>query len=234
MASTSARAPAALLVYSLEQRRDDNTQDNTHLLRFLFGPRFQNSDGNSKILITSYPSPGCLPSTGQVPFQVAGDEKMIALYSEYFNFENGRMFLIPVKSFLGQIKNLLVKEVLDVDWEFHGPEFIDHLPVFNEWDISTPFVYGMRYIAPTVIHFDKPMIVIRDLSQRRCLRASNEERDESDVIYKEMTWSGFRETAPYPRGILKRVPFPESFGVYPNAMLFISEDNIVVIKNVRH
>ena len=162
----SASAPPALLVYSLEQRHDDTTQDNTYLLRFLFGPSFQDPDGISKILIKSDPSPGCLPSTGQVPFQVAGDERMIALYSQYFNFGNGRTFLIPMKSFLGHIKSLLVKEVLDVDWEVHGPEFIEHLPVYNEWNISTPFVFGMRYITPRVTLFDKPMIVIRDLSQR--------------------------------------------------------------------
>ena len=231
LASTS--APPALLVYSLEQRPDDTVQDNTHLLRFSFGTSFQGPDGNSKILIKSDPSPGCLPSRGQVPFQVAGDERMIALYSQYFNFGNGLTFLIPIKSFLGKIKSLLVKEVLDVDWELHGPEFIEHLPVYNEWDIWTPFVFGMRYITPRVTLFHKPMIVIHDLSQRRCLRASNEEHYESDVIYREMTWSRYRETAPYPRGILKRVPFPESIDLHPNAMLFISEDNIVVIEDVR-
>ena len=75
---------------------------------------------------------------------------MIALYSQYFNFGNGLTFLIPIKSFLGKIKSLLVKEVLDVDWELHGPEFIEHLPVYNEWDIWTPFVFGMRYITPRV------------------------------------------------------------------------------------
>ena len=99
LASTS--APPALLVYSLEQRHDDTTQYNTHILRFLFGPSFQYPLGFSKILIKSDPSPGCLPSTGQVPFQVAGDERMIALYSRCFNFGNGRMFLIPMKSFFG-------------------------------------------------------------------------------------------------------------------------------------
>jgi hypothetical protein len=232
LASTS--APPALLVYSLEQKRDDTTQDNTHLLRFLFGPRFQNPQGISRILIKSDPSPGCLLSTGQVPFQVAGDERMIALYSEYFNFGNGRTFLMPMKSFLGQIKSLLVSsEGLDVDWELHGPEFIEHLPVYDRWDIRTPFIFGMRYITPRVTRFDKPMIVIRDLSQRRCLRASKEEHDESDVIYKEMTWGTYRDTAPYPRAILKRVPFPENINLYPNTMLYISEDNIVVIEDVR-
>jgi hypothetical protein len=226
-------APPALLVYGLEQRHGDTTQDNTPLLRFLFDPRFQDPLRISRILIKSDPSPGCLPSTGQVPFQISGDERMIALYSEYFNMGFGRTFLIPMKSFLGQIKSLLVKEGLDVDWELHGPEFIEHLPVYDRWDIRTPFVFGMRYITPRVTRFDKPMIVIRDLSQRRCLRASREERDESDVIYKEMTWDTYRDTAPYPRGILKRVLFPESIDLYSNTMLFISEDNIVVIEDVR-
>ena len=126
-----------------------------------------------------------------------------------------------------------MKEVLDVDWELHGPEFIEHLPVFDIWDrwISIiPLVFGMRYIVPTVIRFDKPMIVIHDLSQRRCLRASKEERDESDEIYEAMTWTNYRDSAPYPHGIFKCVPFPESICLYPNAVLFISEDNIVVIE----
>ena len=97
-------------------------------------------------------------------------------------------------------------------------------------------MFGMRYITPGVPLFsDKPLIVIRDLSQRRCLRASNEERDESDVIYKEMrTWSRYSDTEPYPRGILKRVLVPENIDLYPNAKLSISEDNIVVIEDVRH
>ena len=230
----SISAPAALLVYSLEQRPDDDpTQEKAHLLRFLFGPRFQDPHGVSKILIKSDPSPGCLPSTEQVPFQIAGDERMIALYSRYFDFGNGRMFLIPMKSFLGQIQNLLAKEVLDVDWELHGPEFIEHLAEFDEWGLWIPFMFGMRYITPMVIRFDKPTIVIRDLSQRRCLRASEEELDFSNEIYKMMTRTYFRDTrtAPYPRAILKCVPFPESIPLHPDSMLFISEDNIVVIED---
>ena len=230
LASTT--APPALLVYSLEQRpEDDPMQENTHLLRFLFGPRFQDPHGASKILIKSGPSPGCLPSTEQVPFQIADDERMIALYSRYFDFGNGRTFLIPMKSFLGQIQNLLAKEVLDVDWELHGPEFMEHLPMFNasEGDIWNPFVFGMRYITPTVIRFYTPTIVIRDLSQRRCLRASKGECDFVDEI-SEATRTYYRDTAPYPRAILKCVRFPESIPLYPNTKLFISEDNIVVIE----
>ena len=139
-----------------------------------------------------------------------------------------------MKSFSRQIKNLLAKEVLDVDWELHGPEFIEHLPVFEEWDVRGPFVFGMRYIIPRVPQFDKTVIAIRDLSQRRCLRASKEERDESDAIYKEISWDTFRATAPHPCGILKRVPFPESIHLNRRTMLYISEDNIVVIEVVHH
>jgi hypothetical protein len=234
LASTS--SPLALLVYSLEQRPDDDiTQGSMHLLRFLFGPRFQKPHGTSQIPIKSDPSPGCLPSTGQVPFQVAGDERMIALYSEYFDFGKGRTFLIPVKSFLGQIKSLLVNsEGLDVDWELHGPEFIEHLPGHDRWTIRSFFVFGMRYIMPTVAHFDKPMMIIRDLSQRRCLRARKEVRDKSDLIYKATTWTPHHETTPHPRGILSLVPFPESIDLYLNPVLLISEDNIVVLEDVRH
>ena len=231
LASTS--ASPALLVYSLEQRPDDDTtQDSKHILRFLFGPHFQNSTGISRIVIKSEPSPGCLlPSNGQVPFKIAGDEQMIALYSEYFKI-GPRTFLIPMKSFLGQIKHLLVQEILDVDWELHGPEIVEHLPAHDEWDIWISSIFGMRYITQRVARFDKPMIIVRDLYQRRCLRASKEERDESNMIFKEMTSRSYRDTAPFPRGILKRVPIPESIDLYPDPMLFISEDNIVI--EVRH
>lgn len=33
---------------------------------------------------------------------------------------------------------------------------------------------------------------------------------------------------------LEACAFPESIDLHPNAMLFISEDNIVVIEDVRH
>ena len=230
--------PLALLVYSLEQRHGNTTQESTHLLHFLFGPRFQDPRGNSQILIKSDPSPGCLPSTEQVPFQISGDDRMIALYSRYFDFGDSPTFLIPMKSFLGQIESLLVKEVLDVDWELHGPEIIEHF--LGHWhdrwdDIWTYFVFGMRYINPTVIYFasDKPMILIHDLSPRRCLRASKEERDESEAIYKQMTWVPHYGTTPYPRAILRRVPFLDYINLYPKPVLLISEDNIVVIEDVR-
>ena len=237
---TSTPAPPALLVYSLEQRLDDDpTQESTHLLRFSFGSRFQDpaGSGHSEILINSDPSPGCPPSTEKVPFQIAGDERMIALYSRYFDFVNGRTFLISMKSFLGQIKNLLINEVLDLDWELHGPEFIEHLPGHNRWNsLWTYFTFGMRYITPTVIRFGKPMMVIRDLSPRRCLMASKEERDESDAICKEMIWhwTPYNETSPYPRTILRRVPFPDSIDLRGNILLSIREDSVVVVEHVRH
>ena len=72
-----------------------------------------------------------------------------------------------------------------MDCGLHDPELIERLPMFNasEGDIWNPFVFGMRYITPTVIRFYTPTIVIRDLSQRRCVRANKEERDFSDEIY---------------------------------------------------
>lgn len=112
----------------------------------------------------------------------------------------------------------------------------EHLPEHKRWDdVWSYFVFGMRYITPSVIRFvgGNPMIVIRDLSPRRYLRASKEERNESDAIYKQMTWPPYRETAPHPRGILKRVPFPDNIDLYWNMTLSISEDNIVVIEDVR-
>ncbi|KAI9461007.1 hypothetical protein BJY52DRAFT_245215 [Lactarius psammicola] len=179
--------PPALLVYSLEQQpAHGTTRVNTHLLRFLFGTDFRHI---SDILLTSDPSPERLPSAGlQVPFQIAGDERIIAMNlrsvddREVLRCET---FLIPAKALLGQIESLLIREGHDVDWGSDSPQLIEHAPGHGVWDVWTCFVFGMRYILPRVVHLrGKPMIIIRDLSPRRCLRASEEEREQSNKLYQ--------------------------------------------------
>ncbi|KAH9064344.1 hypothetical protein EDB87DRAFT_1575158 [Lactarius vividus] len=75
--------PPALLVYGLEQRPAyDATHASTYLLRFLFGTLRELSN----ILLASDPSPGWLPSAGlQVPFQIAGDDRIIAMNLDRFD-----------------------------------------------------------------------------------------------------------------------------------------------------
>ena len=167
----STSAPPALSVYSLEQRPaddSDTTQTSAHLLRFLFGSRFQGPQGTATILLTSDPSPGWLPSAGQVPFQIAGDERMIAIYSEFFGNRRREIFLIPTKILLRRIESLPVEEGFDVEWELYEPQLIEHVPEQSRWDDLWPYsVFGMRFIRPTVTYLDeKPMVIIRDLSRQ--------------------------------------------------------------------
>jgi len=103
-------------------------------------------------------------------------------------------------------------------------------------------VFGMRYISRGVLRFETntaTMIVIRDLSPRRYLRTSEEERDESNATYQAMNatgnnvlrWPPGREAVPVPpaRSTLKCVPFPAGIDPYWSAMLLISEDGIVYV-----
>ncbi|KAI9445328.1 hypothetical protein H4582DRAFT_909672 [Lactarius indigo] len=223
--------PPALLVYGLEQKPAyGTTHASTHLLRFLFGTLFRRTSDTSDILLTSDPSPGWLTSAGlQVPFQIAADERIIAMNLQFM--DNWRLFqretfLIPAKTLLGQIESLPM-EGQDVDWESYGSQFLEHVPLHGGWDVWTCFVFGMRHIIPRVIRLrGKPVIAIRDLSPRRCLRASEEERAESDALHQAMTRDS-RES--YPRSILKCVPLPESIRNPQDVNLMISEDAIVVL-----
>jgi len=234
--------PPALLVYRLEQRpagRDDTvtTPTNTHCLRFLLGHHFQGPENNSYILLASYPSSGWLPSAGQVPFQLAGDERMLAMYSRYVDDwttidSSQTTFLIPTKAFLRQIESLPYDEGLDVKWEVHGPQPIEHLPEYVDWDESWPyFVFGMRQVFLRKID-DNMNILIRDLSPRRCLRASKEEREESDALYKSICRDCARHShgMPYPRSILRCAPYPWDLGLWWKMEFMISEDGIVVLE----
>ena len=229
--------PPALLVYRLEQRlrpADDTgtTQTNTHILRFLLGTHFQSPRGSSNILLASDPSPGWLPNA--VPFHIAGDERMIAMYSKFFDGWGSATYLISTKVLLSQIESLPLEEGLDVEWELHGPQLIELVPESN-WYERWPYpVFGMRYVLPGAVGLGggKPEILIRDLSPRRCLRASKEKREESDALYEATTWPNNRTCKPYPRSILTRVPLPGNINLNRNTRILISEDGIMVVDHV--
>jgi len=233
----SSWAPPALLVYRLRQGpRNDTAQTSTHFLRFLLGTRFQGSQGTSPIILASHPSPGWLPSAMQVPFHIAGDERMIAMYSQVFAFRGGQTFLIPANALLRQISSLPPEEGLDVEWEVHGPQHIEPVPEHKIWDNSFPyFMFGMRHVLPEVLNLDgKSSILIRDLSPRRCLRASNEEREESYALYEAITACTTRRTGtPNLRlhSILKCVPLPENIIPRSSLRFLMSEDGIVILEN---
>jgi hypothetical protein len=225
--------PPALLVYRFEQSPAGGTaQTNTHLLRFLFGTPFQDT---IEILLTSDPSPGWSPNPGlQAPFQIADDERIIAMNVQYFYDREVYLCetsLIPTKTLLRYIESRPIEEGHDVDWGSCGPLLSERAPGHGEWENWTCFVFGMRYILPRAVHLHgKPMIIIRDLSPRRCLRASKEERNESNALYQVMMRGPRRKS--YPRSILKCVPLPESIEDPLNVDLMISEDGIVVLEQV--
>lgn len=227
--------PPSLLVYSLEQSPADGTaQANTHLLRFLLGTPTQDT---TDILLASDPSPGRSPSSRpQVPFLIAGDERMIAMNVQFFDNQDVHMSetsLIPTKTLLEFIESCPIKEGHDVDWESYGRLLGERVPNHGYWDIWTCFVFGMRYIVPRVVYLNfKPMVIIRDLSPRRCLRASEGERKESNALDQVMT--GDRRRKSYPRSILKCVPLPESIENPLTVNLIIGEDGIVALEKVRH
>ena len=229
--------PPALLVYSLKPRNaDDTTPANAHFLRFFFETASQDA---SDILLASDPSPGW-PSNAnklQVPFQIAGDERMIAMNLQFFDDRNDYLCetsLIPTKPLLRYIESLPYKEGgHDVNWGYYGPLFTESVPGHSRWDIWTCFVFGMRYIVPRIIYIrGKPMMIIRDFCAKRYLRASKEEHKKSNALYKALTAGPRRK--PYLHSILKSVPLPESIEVLHNVKLMISEDGIVVLEEVRH
>jgi hypothetical protein len=185
-------------------------------------------------------SPGWLPSTGEVPFQIAGDERMISMYSHHFDDGVCVTFLIPTKALLRQIESLPIKEGLDVEWEAYGLQLLEYVPEHPKWIVPWPyFIFGMRYLLPRVAYFGgKRNVIFRDFSPRRCLMASEEEREESNALeeaIKELKAPSHQVTAsgkPYPYSILKCLPLPEGIGRWIR-MLFLSEDGIVVVEEVR-
>ena len=230
--------PPALLVYSLEQGLElagDTTQDNTHLLRFLFGTHLKGTLFVD-ILLTSDPSPGWSPSAGlQVPFHIADDERIIAmnlLFSDNRRVGQCETSLIHTKTLLKHIGSLIIEQEHDVGWDLYGPLLSEIAPGHGRWDTWICFVFGMRYILPRVVFLEgKPMVIIRDLCPRRCLRASKAELEKSNRLYKAL-WGDTRYK-PYPRSIFKSVPLPASIRDPKTVTLMISEDGIVVREPVR-
>ena len=226
--------PPALLVYGLDQSPADGTaQASTHLLRFLFGHPLQD------ILLASDPSPGWSSSfRPHVPFLIAGDERIIAMNEQFFDdreVHQSETFLIPTKTLLRYIEALPIKEGHDVDWETYDRLLGERVPWHGRWDIWTCFVFGMRYILPRVVSLNgKSMVVIHDLSPRRCLRASKEERKESNALYQAMMERSHRKLYSYPRSLLKCVSLPEGIEDPLNVKLMLGEDGIVVLEEVRH
>ncbi|KAH9162781.1 hypothetical protein EDB89DRAFT_2024253 [Lactarius sanguifluus] len=225
----STATPPALLVYGLEQRPAyDATHASTYLLHFFIETLLHEA---SDILLTSDPSPGWSPSAGlQVPFQIAGDERIIAMNLQRIDnwgHLQGETILIPAKTLLGQIESLLIKETHDVVWESYGSQFRERVPLHGGWNVWTCFVFGMRHIMPRVIRLHgKPVIVVRDLSPMRCLRASEEEREESNALHH---WQAMTRGSRMSYSILKCVPLPESIRNPQDVDLMISEDAIVVL-----
>jgi hypothetical protein len=196
--------------------------------------------GSSYVLLASDPSSGWLPNA--VPFHTAGDERMIAMYSNFLNdWRGGATYLISSKALLRQIESydLPLEEELDVLWNVRGPQLIELFPEYKGWDVesSWPYsVFGMRYILPCVAGLQDggiSKVLIRDLSPRRCLRASKEEREESDALYGVTPWPSSRTCRPNPRSTLTRVPLPGNINLNGDTRFLISEDGIVVVETVR-
>ena len=72
---------------------------------------------------------------------------------------------------------------------------------------------------------DRRVTIVRDLCPRRYMRASEEEREESNALYKDI---GSKE--PYPHSTVKSVPLPRSFKDISDIDLLISEDSIVALE----
>ena len=225
--------PPALLVYSLQQRPAEGaTHSKAYLLRLLLG----NPD-IVDIALYSDSSPGWLPSAGLlVPFQIAGDVRIIAMNLRFLlNYGVCKTSLIPTKALLRYIESLPIKEGHDVDWALHGLLLSECFPGRSGWDPGVCITIGMRYTLPNVVHLcGKPMIVICDICPRRCLRASEEERQESELLYQTLMNVPHLPDQSYPRSILKSVPLPENVRFSERAIVMISDDGIAVFEEVCH
>ncbi|KAH8999115.1 hypothetical protein EDB92DRAFT_1832523, partial [Lactarius akahatsu] len=143
------------------------------------------------LLLTSDPSPGWQPSAGLRVPSLAMNLQL------YYNWEG------------------LFQNGYDVDWESCGPQFMEHIPEHGVRDMWTCFVFGMRYIQPRVDHLrGKSLLIVHDIYPRRCLRESEEEREQIPM-------------SPTHCSILKCAPLPESIQDPQNVDFMISEDGIV-------
>jgi hypothetical protein len=216
----------ALLLYSLD-KSPDRSKDHvdTHLLCFLF----QTCWGGSVIRLTSDPSPEWSSSPRlQVPFQTASDDQIIVLHRRFHRARTSQTFLIPASTLLEHVNNTPIGgEGRDVEWKSWRLQCsAEPAPSHGTWTVWQCFVFRMRYISPGVkLLNDKPVIVVRDLCPQRYLRASREEREESDAIQREIFWHG-----PYSRSIVKCVPVPRGIQALSGIHLMISEDSIVILE----
>ena len=233
--------PPALLVYSLQQPErlaDTTTHSNTYLLRILLG----NPD-IVDIALHSSSSAGWFPSAGlQVPFQIAGDVRIITLnlgFIEKFIENYFRVYvtsLIPTNALLRYIDNLPIKEGHDVDWGLlHGLLLNECIPGRSKLGGGIVNTVGMRYTLHEVVHLSgKPVIIICDICPRRCLRASEEERQESELLYETLMNVSHLPDQFGRRSILKSIPLPENIRYPDRAQVIISDDGIVILEEVCH
>jgi hypothetical protein len=234
LVSTSTSPPLdyeqpSLLLYSLDQTHVRGVETpNPHLLRFLF-PTRPPTYGHSVISLTSDPSPGWSTSPSlQVPFQNPRDERIIAFSRFYRGFPSSETFLIPASTLLEHISDTKIEgegcEPLDIQWKSWGPT--SPVPLQGRWSVFTCFVFGMRHILPgAALRDDRQVGIVRDLCPRRCMRASEEEREESNALHYAM-----KSKEPYPRSIVKCVNLPRSIDVSSDVKLMISEDGIVAFE----
>ncbi|KAI9513051.1 hypothetical protein F5148DRAFT_972382 [Russula earlei] len=241
MASSSPPRPLgnaqpALLLYSIDQRVAQNTESpHAPLLRYL--PPYSGVRGQSLFicLMTSDPSPIWSSSPGlQVPFQIPHNERAIAFTLRrrldlIQGNSYGPTFLVPASTLLKHVNNITVgEEGRDIEWEQWGASG-SLVPYQGQWSVNTCFVFGMRHILPlVVVRDDRQAMIVRDLCPRRCMRASEEEREESNALHHTM---GCVE--PYPRTIVKCVPLPACISNGSDVELMISEDGVVILE-VRH
>ncbi len=214
----------SLLLYSLDQTLTRSIETtNSHLLRFLFpaGP----TRGHSIISLTSDPSPSWPAGTDlHVPFQISRDERTIA-FRLFRGTPRSETFLMPASAFLRHIMDTEMGR--DIQWESWSAA-TNVVPLQGRWTVYTCFVFGKRHILPetvTAVHDDRRLMIVRDLCPRRYMRASEEEREESNALHKAM---GTKE--PYPPSIVKSVPLPRSIKKSSDIDLMISEDGIVALE----
>ncbi|KAI0257677.1 hypothetical protein BJV78DRAFT_1164288 [Lactifluus subvellereus] len=216
----------ALLLYSLDQRLVRNKDHaDTHLLCFLFRSYWS----HSIIHLTSDPSPEWSPSPRlQVPFQIAGDDQIVALHRQH-NWASfrGETFLMPASTLLEHVKDTPIEgEGRDIEWESWGPRCCnEYVPSHGRWTVWPCFVFGMRYVFPRIqLLDDRPVMVVRDLCPRRYMRATKEEREESNALQRVLRWGGPS------RSIVKCVPLPPGIRTPSGVHFMISEDGIVALE----
>ena len=229
--NTSDEMRPALLLYNFNQRPPGSVgPPNSHVLRFLFQPP-PLAQVPSAISLTSDPSPDWLSSSDlQVPFQVPCDERLIAFNLRRFHRGNSRSetFLIPARALLEHVGDITTGgEKRDIEWDEWGSSYAERVRRHGQWPTYSCFVFGMRHVLPmAAFRDDRRVMIVRDLCPRRCMRASEEERNESNELHRALGC----EEGLYPRSIVKCVPLPTSIRESSEVSLMISEDGIIVLE----